>query len=98
MGKRINHRNVVTMFIFMIKRTIQSEKWVNYVIPFLSLFVCFFDTQNLGQLDDAKGRKKKGGGGGGGLRITDNSSNTNQPLEMKNYTKYLGLLIDTNLS
>ena len=32
---------VVTMLVFMIKRTISSEKWVNYVITFFFFFFFF---------------------------------------------------------
>ena len=31
------------------------------------------------------------------IRIINSNSNTSQPLGMKNYVKYLGILIDTNL-
>ena len=32
------------------------------------------------------------------IRITDSNSNTSQPLEIKNYIKYIGVLIDSNPS
>ena len=32
------------------------------------------------------------------IKIINNNSNTSQPLEMKNYIRYLGILIDSNLS
>ena len=32
------------------------------------------------------------------IKITNNNSNTSQPLEMKNYIGYVGILIDSNLS
>ena len=32
------------------------------------------------------------------IKIINNNSNTSQPLEMKNYIGYLGILIDSNLS
>ena len=32
------------------------------------------------------------------IKIINNNSNTSQPLEMKNYIIYLGILIDSNLS
>ena len=32
------------------------------------------------------------------IRVTDSNSNTSQPLEIKNYIKYIGVLIDSNPS
>ena len=32
------------------------------------------------------------------IKMIDNNSNTSQPLEMKDYIRYLGILIDSNLS
>ena len=50
---------VVTMLIFQIKRTIQREKWFNYVITFSFSFF-FFNANNFGRSDDARRRNKKG--------------------------------------
>ena len=46
----------VTMLIFQIKRIISSEKWCNYVVPFLFFFE---NAKNLGRLDNGKQKKKE---------------------------------------
>ena len=46
----------VTMLIFQIKRIISSEKWCNYVVPFLFFFE---NAKNLGRSDDGKWRKNE---------------------------------------
>ena len=50
-------RENFTMLIFQIKRIISSEKWCNYVVP----FIFFFENgKNLGRSDDGKPRKRRG--------------------------------------